>query len=64
MSTITKMANKSTIKHNKYGNGVAVLANRTEDNSLRIFIVWDDIELSDVICGWYVFDEKEFVIGK
>lgn len=57
------MSNKSTITHKQYGSGIAVAANRTEDKTLRIFILWDNIELSDVVGGWYVFDEKEFIIG-
>ena len=49
------------VDHKKYGKGLLITTNQTEDKNTRIFIVWQDIERSDVICGWYIFNETDFI---
>jgi hypothetical protein len=52
------------ITHKDYGVGVVVAMNRLEDKTLRVCVVWQDTVLAGVICGWYLFEDPPFTIGK
>jgi hypothetical protein len=49
------------VDHKEYGKGLAINTSQAEDKSTRIFIVWQDTERAGVVCGWYVFDETDFI---
>lgn len=58
------MVSTNLIRHKQYGVGLVIASNRTEDKNLRIFVVWQDIDLADVVCGWYILNETDFIIGE
>jgi len=58
------MESPNLVNHKIYGMGLVVAMNRTEDQNLRILVVWKDVEQADVLAGWYVFQESDFIIGE
>jgi len=60
----TIMNNPGIINHKIYGLGLVAAMNRTEDQNLRLLIVWKDVEQAGAICGWYIFQESDFIIGE
>lgn len=53
--------NPVVVNHKEYGTGLVVATNQAEDKSTRIFIVWQDVERANVVCGWYIFQESDFI---
>ena len=45
------------VNHKEYGGGKIIGINRTENNIMRVFIVWDNQEKSSVIGGWYLLEK-------
>lgn len=51
----------SLVNHKIYGLGSIVAMNTLEDQSLRLCIVWKDVEQANVLAGWYIFNEMDFI---
>jgi len=52
------------VDHKEHGKGLLIATSQTEDKSTRIFIVWQDVERTGVVAGWYVFNEADFIRGE
>lgn len=55
------MNSPSLVNHKERGLGLIVAMNTLEDQSLRLFIVWKDVEQANVLAGWYIFNEMDFI---
>jgi len=58
------MESQNIVNHKTKGLGLVVTMNTLEDKSTRIFIVWQDTERAGVVCGWYIFNETDFIKGE
>lgn len=49
------------VDHKEHGKGLLITTSQTEDGNTRLFIVWQDVERANVLAGWYVFNEADFI---